>query len=650
MLFGQHSPLFPRNGRVLVVGIIARISGCQGQTEISLDDQIDHCKEYVEMLYKGEVEYIVISTKGKGEQLDRPELQELEKLLRSRKLDLLLVEELGRIVRGGEAARLCGVAVDHATRVLAPNDGVDTNDPTWESAAMKAASSHVEHNILTSLRIKHKMMNRFTRSGFTAKRDIYGYIVPEGARSYADWQKDDNATPNIREGSEQLMVCLNGETVAASLNAQGVPTGPYSREKKWDGVMVLRYYRNLLLSGRPQRGAMHSIKNYETGRRRSVKNPKGPQYVNYPHLAHLDPAFQDELIAQLAEKNVKFKRDHEKGCDCRLGIPRSRTRFPGQHVRCWYCGRRCVWGGNGVTERLMCSGAREWKCWNSIGFNGALCAKRISEVILAELARLEGIDAQYRELVERALRGDVDGLAVRWDAIHREESAIEKERQNVELSIRELGPRPMLGQILDGLEARATKAAQERWKLEQLGSRKPTLPASIAELRSMISEEFQRLAIESPEFGYYLRALVPEFHVYLVRLCDGGILLPRIRVKLELAGNIADSVQVPELKELLSRVVTIDLFDPVQREAIREESVRLAAQGLTHRQIAAKVPGNPTSTAVTNAINLDKRMRSLGLTTPYQTVLTPPDDLRLCRHKNSRYRFEPLDGYQPPAV
>ena len=59
--------LKPRNGHTLVVTIVARISGCQNQKELSLEDQEDHGKEVVAEMYTGPVEYRVIATKGKGD-------------------------------------------------------------------------------------------------------------------------------------------------------------------------------------------------------------------------------------------------------------------------------------------------------------------------------------------------------------------------------------------------------------------------------------------------------------------------------------------------------------------------------------------------------------------------------------------------------
>jgi hypothetical protein len=157
--------------------------------------------------------------------------------------------------------------------------------------------------------------------------------------------------------------------------------------------------------------------------------------------------------------------------------------------------------------------------------------------------------------------------------------------------------------------------------------------------------------MDSPEFGELMRALVPQFHVYLVRLCDGGHLFPRARVELALSGVVPDAKHVPGLGQLLKRELTLDLFEAPQRERIREEAVRLAAQGLRQREIAARLPGKPTQTAVQRALALHETMRELGLETPYVPVLEPPLDYpKLRRHKNPKYRSAPLEGYQRPTI
>ena len=102
------------------------------------------------------------------------------------------------MVRGTEASRLCGIAVDHGTRVLAPNDCIDTAEDSWEEDVISACRDHVGHNAHTSKRLKHKLMNRFKKFGGATPCEIYGYVKPAGARTYDDWQKDPAATEVYR--------------------------------------------------------------------------------------------------------------------------------------------------------------------------------------------------------------------------------------------------------------------------------------------------------------------------------------------------------------------------------------------------------------------------------------------------------------------
>jgi hypothetical protein len=211
-----------------VVGIVARISGCQNQKELSLDDQVDHVKEMVAEMYDGPIKYEIIATTGKGERVDRPELEDVERLLRERRLDVMGTEDLGRLVRGATAAWLCGIAVDHGVRVLSVNDGIDTADDTWEEDVLEACAGHVGHNAHTSRRLKHKQMNRFKKHGGATPREIFGYVKPSGAKTFDDWKMDDNATPIYKEWFRMLREGQSAEAVADMLNARGVPVGKYA--------------------------------------------------------------------------------------------------------------------------------------------------------------------------------------------------------------------------------------------------------------------------------------------------------------------------------------------------------------------------------------------------------------------------------------
>ena len=650
MYANQDAPIVPRNGHTLMVGIVARISGCANQKEMSLDDQVDHVKEVAAELYEGSIDYRIIATKGKGEALDRPELIEIEAVLRKGELDLLIFEDLGRLVRGGEATRLLGIGVDRKTRIIAPNDCIDTIEENWEQDALQACAEHVGHNAHTSKRLKFKLMNRFTKFGGATALPVYGYIVPPGAKTYDDWQKDPVASLMILEGARQLKQLQNCTAVADGFNAKNVSTGPYCRRKTWDGKMVRRFYSNTLLKGRPSRGTRRTEKRHENGRRVSVKNPSGPKFRDCPHLAHLDPMEFDELSALLINRNQHYKRKRIGGVDPRQ-VPRKRTRFPGQHSCCWYCGRQYIWGGNGINENLMCGGSREWLCWNSIGFNGASAAKQVLASIISELSKLEGIDSQFRQLVARAADHSDDSRTHRVEQLKKDEAALAIEKLNVQSVIAQAGAVPFVVEMMNEIKTKEQRLCKERQILTKSQHRELNLPHDTTELRQMLEEQCNKVAIDSPEFGQLMRELVPQFHGYLVRTCDGGHLLPRARVTLALDGILPDAQQVPGLPALLRREVTLDLFEPTQRERIREQSVLLAATGLRIKSIAEQIQEKPTSTAVQRALVLDRQMRSLSLTSPYVPVLQPPEDYpKLRRHRNSKYRFTPLDGYVPPAI
>lgn len=640
----------PRNGHTLVVGVVARISGGSNQKELSLDDQVDHAKQIVAELYDGPVDYRTVATTGKGERLDRPELAEVEDMIRSRQLDLLVAEDIGRIVRGTEASWLCGVAVDHGTRVIAPNDCIDTAEDTWEEDVISACRDHVGHNSHTSKRLKHKLMNRFRHGRGAAARPVYGYVVPDGVKSYDDWRTDPAATDVYRTWFQRLKEDPNCSAVADWLNAEQVPVGPYARRRTWDGKMVRRLTRNPLVKGMPGRGYKHTVKHHESGRRVSVPNPAGPTHRECPHLAHVDPALWDEVNRLLDAANAGCGRKPVGGADPLRGRPKKRTRFPGQHARCDYCGRPSVWGGNGVGENLMCSGAREWRCWNSVGFRGADAGAAVAKALREELERLAGFDDQFRRLVEEAGRRDGAGDRRAADR-DRAVAALAVRRANLAAAIADYGPRPMFEETLAELDREERALAAERRELDRRRGRPPVLPGSVAELRRAFEEQLAGLAAGSPECGGLLRRLVPEFRVYLVRLCDGGHPLPRARATLFLAGVVPDADRAPGLAGWLTRAVTLDLFTPPQRERIRAEAVRLTATGLGQRAAARWLPEPATQAAVAQAVALDRRMRALGLDTPYVPLTAPPADYpKLRRHRNPRYRFDPLPGHRPPDV
>ncbi|HEY7327590.1 MAG TPA: hypothetical protein VH592_08125 [Gemmataceae bacterium] len=268
------------------------------------------------------------------------------------------------------------------------------------------------------------------------------------------------------------------------------------------------------------------------------------------------------------------------------------------------------------------------------------------------MIQLQDFDAQFRALVEQAHREGSGGLRQRWEQLEREEAAVFQQEKNVQDAIAACGAKPLLLEKLTELEALRRSQSQERRALEQLAGRRLQLPESVSQLHELLDEKFAALALDSPEFGILLRQLVLRFHVYLVRLCDGGHLLPRANLTLSLKSLAPDTKYVSGMDALFTRELTLDLFErPPQRERIRVEAVRLEAEGLDQRTIVSHLSEKATVTAVQRALALDRRMQNLGLSTPYLIMQGPPTDYpKLRRHKNPKYRFEPLPDDQRPAI
>jgi hypothetical protein len=106
-----------------------------------------------------------VAGSGSGEFLDREEFLRLGDLVATGKYDLVLTEDLGRIVRRIYAHIFAEHCVDHATRLISKNDHVDTMVEGWEDRSIFSAWHHERSNRDTSDRIKRAHRGRFLNGG-----------------------------------------------------------------------------------------------------------------------------------------------------------------------------------------------------------------------------------------------------------------------------------------------------------------------------------------------------------------------------------------------------------------------------------------------------------------------------------------------------
>ena len=632
-----HPPLTARDGRTLRALTVARIS-TEGQDEKSLDDQTELTKERVNRSFDGKVEWTVIRSRGSGEILERAELVELEAAIESRKYDLIICEDLGRICRRIYAILICELCEDNGTRLIALNDSVDTGRPDWQMNAVFSAARHEQYNKDTSARIRRTQRNRFQNGGMTQYR-IFGYTAPPGAKYDHEIQIDPELLKWAIGIIERLEAGHSFQQVADWLNKNGVPPGPRARRKYWTGRLVAQWVYNTQIKGERRWNTRISVRNNKTGRRKKVKAPAGERLVRQvPHWAIIDADRYDALVRMLRLRNGSCAPGKPTGIDPRLNRPKRCTRWPGQHAVCGICGAPFVYGGHGRNDYLMCNGAREYHCWNGVTFNGELAAQNVSTQVLAVLAKLPDFDqALLQAIHEDAARYDVERLA-KASVLEKRISETTRQMDNVSNAIAAGGEMTSLVGKLKELEQNLELDRHEYHTLMRSAPKAPSIP-SITQIRAEAAIAMQDLAVSSQEFANVMRRLVARIEMLPFIPCDGGHPVLRARVTMDLRSFVAEEYRHGGLGNSLSSTFLVDCFEPFERYAIFSDVVRLKRSGRHLRDIAQEI--GRTFSLVQKASALDDLMLRRGLDDPYLPN-TAPDTLpsRMCRHKHHRYSFK----------
>ncbi len=247
----------------------------------------------------------------------------------------------------------CEACEDSNTRFIAINDSIDTANDNWRTNAWFATFKHESGNTDTSSRIRRTLRNRFTQ-GAVVQTLQYGYRKTAGSSADADVETLVDAQRVYERIFTLLEQGASYAEVADWMNAEGVLTGEWNRLNRWDCRMVSRLVRNPIVKGERRRNERMGKRVNKTGHRKSIKAPPSELLCRQvPHLAFIEPGRYDCLVAKLDAKNSHFDRGRQKGTpDGRAGVPKKRTVWPGQHVRCGVCGRHFYWGGHGQAAIL----------------------------------------------------------------------------------------------------------------------------------------------------------------------------------------------------------------------------------------------------------------------------------------------------------
>ena len=241
--------------------------------------------------------------------------------------------------------------------------------------------------------------------------------------------------------------------VARWLNKSGVPVDPPKRKKrkgrskKWTVAMVKRLTYNPILKGERLRNKRISDRVNKTGRPKLIDAPPEELLIRkVPHLKYIEPERWDRLIRELDKRNRKYRRSKEKKNDPRSGIPKRRTRWPGQHIRCGVCGRLFVFGGHGKKDRMMCSGVRDYNCWNAMSID----APQVAELVVGEIRELvrglPSFDSGWsREYEKQRVRASSSVRTLNWVIIAKQLTSEEKiSLENYLSALAQLGSSPAI--------------------------------------------------------------------------------------------------------------------------------------------------------------------------------------------------------------
>ena len=117
----------PKFGKLFKVIGVARIS-TENQDTLSLDDQEVFFRKWLDKEYGPDnYDLIVIAHQGSGQILDNVEFLKVCELVSTGEYDLVIAEDLSRIIRRMQAVIFCEEAEALGTRVVGIGDPVDTS-------------------------------------------------------------------------------------------------------------------------------------------------------------------------------------------------------------------------------------------------------------------------------------------------------------------------------------------------------------------------------------------------------------------------------------------------------------------------------------------------------------------------------------------
>ncbi len=625
--------------------LLGRVS-TQRQNQENIEASFKPLEDTIRTLCDGPVEFKYLGEQASGMLIDRASVREAEDDIESGVVDVVAVEDLSRAYRNTQyQIGFVQLAVDCNTRVIALGDGLDTTDPNWEVIMHVAAVRHGLYIPDTRRRVRRTATFSFHRGGMVIKyppgyRKLSkeeansGQFGPMGLRI----AKLDDWTPIIQEMRQRVLRGDSYPAIAKWLNDEGIPPGKYCKKKRWTGKLVAALLRNGLLSGcRIFRDQMHEYI-YSTGKHKRVKNPC-PEREDYAELAHLTCEEHQELLEVMAARDPRNEHvDHQ-----RKGVARSKTLFPGQHLKCPICCETMFWASRG---HLRCRNAKpdsDHSCWNQTFVS-------VEHVRTMLLPKLLEILEQHPELRQRLI--DTAWSEYERALVISRRHSDEDERRLAELQreaeqLAEAIAKRALDALLDRLEQTQTeiKALQTRLKQRRQEVEQSTKFMSKQDVENGLPDAVLELSRTSFEFGALMRQMFPDFYAYPAQALDTPQVHARVVLRLPTGSAESDS-NGPEN----SKSITVDAFEPALHIA---NAQRCWTAKQEHPEWSLKRIGKELSLCymtVKRALAYARLMIARNTTDPYIVLTERPAEASRWRAHSQCQEPSDSSGSTPPQT
>jgi DNA invertase Pin-like site-specific DNA recombinase len=630
----------------LRVVIIGRIS-TPHQNEENIAASYRYVEDQLSKVHSGPMTFTYLGERASGMLAERQTIRQLEDLISSCQVDLVVAEDLSRIFRNPRhQLNFVQDAVDAGVRVLCLADSLDTASENWE---LMLGAAGLRHGLVVSdtrRRVRRTATHSFHGGGmvmrvrFGYKRlskdeSLSGEFGPKGLRI----AKDPNCTPVIRQMREMILDGKSLAYVADWLDRQAIRPGPYVKTRGWTPKLVGDYLRAPILHGERTFRQVVYQPILRTGKHRRERN-LNPERACYAELAHITAEEHVELIQALQTRTEQRRR--RRGRDHpRYRVPRSKAVWPAQQLTCQICGGLMYSFDRG---QLKCSNTLlrgDRQCWNRVQVHAALVRRGALHCLWDTLQQCSIARESFLAASWKLIQQQMSNTQSINDA-EQQQRALEQQADRLAKAIADGGEMAALVKRLKEVQASLAAAGNRRSALELQVSR---------DTAGIDRKEFYRDPLgtllnfcgRSYEFAELVTKYITRATVAPVQDLMHGQVRPRIKLTIRIASTATNGDQHGDS---VCHAV-FDAFDKPQHivHLGRLREIKEADPCVTHAQIAASL--GIKKDAVKRLVRYSKLMEGQAVTEPYRELMEKPARASRWRKREEKSRHDKRADSEP---